>query len=87
MHGSQQPNLWRRTGAVVVALLGLWLCSNAIIPLIEGFRTREVEFMNHMPGAIAIAVLLLGISIWLFSVAGRLWGQVPPSSSGDDSVA
>jgi hypothetical protein len=51
---------------------GVWVCSKAIIPLIDGFRTRHVEFLNHIPGIVIIALLLLGISIWLFSVAGRL---------------
>jgi hypothetical protein len=87
MHAKQQRNLWRRTGAIVLALLGVWLCSNAIIPLIEGFRTRDVEFINHIAGLIGIAVLLLGISIWLFSVSARLWKPVSSSSSGDDNIA
>ncbi len=80
MGTNRHRSRWRRVSAVLLALVGLWFLASAVMPLVDGFRTRHVEFMNNIPIFVILAAVLLAISIGLLFAARRLWRQ-PPSSS------
>jgi len=69
----------RRSGAILVGLLGMYVVASAVIPLVDGFRSRSREFMNNIPILVAIAVFIFAIGIKLLFAARRLW-RLPASS-------
>lgn len=77
MSNFSNPNIWRRVGAVLVGLLGLWLVSTPVVALIEGLRERDagrkLEFTNYLPilGTAWLVLFLFGFA--LLVGAGRLW--------------
>jgi predicted Co/Zn/Cd cation transporter (cation efflux family) len=73
MSSNPQRFVWRRVSAVLVALIGVYFLSSAVGPLIDGFRSRHIEFMHNIPIFIVFTMFLFAVGLALLFGARRLW--------------
>jgi succinate dehydrogenase hydrophobic anchor subunit len=78
MSTNPQRFVWRRVSAVLLALLGVYFLCGAVAPLIDGFRSRQFEFMHNIPHFILFSVFLLAVGLASLFGASRLWRRPTP---------
>jgi uncharacterized membrane protein HdeD (DUF308 family) len=63
----------RKVASLFIALLGLWFIVSGVIAPVEGFRTRNIEFLNNWPVLAIIYLVIVVAGIGLLVIARRIW--------------